>query len=351
MLRTLSLKNIRGFANAKIGLEPLTVFVGTNGSGKTTILECADAACRSSQARRRFNPQASQKIFTGRLAPTSLITRGSASAEIFAETESARLRLDVEPNQVRRGESEGELPRSMILRLVPEKLAAPSYLTDAEPELAGDGGRLASVLDYLIGLRDGSIEKIEEDLRAIIPQARRLRVLPHVIESETIEDLDDNPAFESLRRVTTKHVGSRYELDFGKMGFIPASDLSEGTLIAIGILTVIHSAASPTLALFDDLDRGLHPTAQTDLIKTLRELVEQRGDLQIMCTTHSSYALDAFSAAEAHVTWMDENGVGYHRRLSEHPEWPRWESVMDAGEFWSTVGERWVGESDPQESA
>ncbi|HFE43978.1 MAG TPA: ATP-binding protein, partial [Nannocystis exedens] len=246
--------------------------------------------------------------------------------------------------------SGGKFSRSTILRFVPEKLSAPSVLTDEEPQLADDGHGLASLLDYLIGLRDGSIERIEEDLRKIIPQARRLRVLPKKIVFETVEDLGDSPYEENLRRRKDRRMGSRFELEFGAMGFIPASALSEGTLIVLGILAIIHRAAdTPTVALLDDFDRGLHPRAQNELIRTLRALVEQRMNLQLLCTTHSTYALDAFSATEAHVIWMDGDGVSYHRRLSEHPEWPRWESLMDPGEFWSSVGEAWVG--DAQEPA
>jgi predicted ATPase len=339
VLRTLSLKNIRGFVDATIELSPVTVFVGTNGSGKTTVLECLDMLCRASQTPHFSRP--AQRFFTGRLAHDQLITRGETSAQATIESEVGTYRLSIgaDTKWAQPGEP---LPRSMVFQLVPARLSTPSYLTQAEPHLEGDGGGLAAILDYLIGLRDGSIERIEEDLRAIVPQARRIRVIPQRIVFDEL--VEDDPRDDTRRSVTRSHMGSRFELEFGKMGFIPASALSEGTLIVIGILTAIHREAGPTLVLLDDIDRGLHPVAQGSLIQALRALVERRGDLQLVCTTHSSYALDAFAADEVHVTWMDSDGVAYHRKLSEHPEWPEWKSVMDPGEFWSTVGERWVGE-------
>lgn len=344
MLRTLSLKNIRGFVEATIDLSPVTVFVGTNGSGKTTVLECLDMLCRASRTPHfSSNPARRRTLFTGHRTIEQLVTRREGSARVAIEADAGTYRLSIAPPDTQWTQPEQPLPRSMIFQLVPARLSLPWYLTHAEPHLEGDGGGLAAILDYLIGLRDGSIERIEEDLRAIVPQARRIRVIPHKIEiDETVED--DDPRVEARRTVTRSHMGSRFELEFGKMGFIPADALSEGTLIVIGILTAIHREAGPTLVLLDDLDRGLHPTAQASLIQALRALVERRGDLQLVCTTHSSYALDAFAADEVHVTWMDGDGVAYHRKLSEHPEWPEWKSVMDAGEFWSTVGERWVGE-------
>lgn len=349
MLRTLTLKNIRGFVEATIDLTPLTVFVGTNGSGKSTVLECLDSLCRHQRALvRQVMPQP-LPTFEGRLASANLITRGASKASVTGASNDAASELEYEPQRATLVTRHPDpLPRPMLLRLAPESLAATSYLKEPDPTLESDGGGLASVLDYLIGLRDSSIERIEEDLRVIVPQARRLRVIPERIEIEEVIHTDNRDWEGSTRLVKKWQMGSRFELEYGKMGYLPATALSEGTLIVIGLLTAIHRESGPTLALLDDLDRGLHPTAQANLIKSLRALVDRRGDLQIVCTTHSSYALDAFSADEVHVTWVDASGIASHRKLSEHPEWPQWKSVMDAGEFWSTVGERWVGETvDP----
>ncbi|MCB9703513.1 MAG: ATP-binding protein [Myxococcales bacterium] len=342
MLRTLTLKNIRGFVEAKIDLTPLTVFVGTNGSGKTTVLECVDLLCRASAAAGLSWKQS----LKDRLAPERLITFGASQSVLRLATAASTSEMAVSQASASLT-PKGNLPRSLILRLAPDRLAAPSYLKDTEPSLATDGDGLASLLDYLIGLRDGSIESIEDELRKVVPQARRLRVVREKIEDEEWVNIDEDPRDVEFRKIKRTHVGSRIELEFGKMGFIPASALSEGTLIALGVLTAVHHGGAPTVVLFDDIDRGLHPTAQIELIKTLRALVGQRDDLQIICTTHSSYALDAFDASEVHVTWMNSDGLAFHRRLDEHPEWPKWKPVMDAGEFWSTVGERWVG--DPEE--
>src|SRR5687768_7982718 len=52
MLTSLSIKGLRGLANASLdGLAPVTVLVGPNGSGKTTILEaCGVVAAGSNVA-------------------------------------------------------------------------------------------------------------------------------------------------------------------------------------------------------------------------------------------------------------------------------------------------------------
>ncbi|RLE62584.1 MAG: hypothetical protein DRJ47_10440, partial [Thermoprotei archaeon] len=39
MIKKVTLRNFRGIAKGEIDLEPLTILVGPNNSGKTTILE------------------------------------------------------------------------------------------------------------------------------------------------------------------------------------------------------------------------------------------------------------------------------------------------------------------------
>lgn len=52
MIHSLELTNFKSFRHQKIGLERLTVFVGANASGKTSILEAIRLAV--SAARRRL---------------------------------------------------------------------------------------------------------------------------------------------------------------------------------------------------------------------------------------------------------------------------------------------------------
>ncbi|MDJ0514735.1 MAG: AAA family ATPase [Trichodesmium sp. MO_231.B1] len=43
---------------------------------------------------------------------------------------------------------------------------------------------------------------------------------------------------------------------------IPAHAISEGTIIALGFLTVLMNPNPPNLVLLDDIEQGLHPQAQ-----------------------------------------------------------------------------------------
>lgn len=66
--------------------------------------------------------------------------------------------------------------------------------------------------------------------------------------------------------------------------------------------------------------------------------------LQIVATTHSPYLLDYVEADEVLLTSLGDDGYAAVKPLTEHPDYERWKDVMAPGEFWSTVGERWITE-------
>lgn len=123
-------------------------------------------------------------------------------------------------------------------------------------------------------------------------------------------------------------------------GWIPADLLSEGTLFAFGMHAVLQQKQPPRLLLMDDIDRGLPPQAQRTLIRQVKELASPKG-VQIIVSTHSPYVLDEVPATSVRVVRSESQGT-YIRRLDEHPEWEEWKSSMNAGEFWTYVGEDWL---------
>lgn len=123
---------------------------------------------------------------------------------------------------------------------------------------------------------------------------------------------------------------------------IPAHAVSEGTLLALGLLTVIVNENRPKLLLLDDIEQALHPKALGDLVDALRGLLEKYPDLQILATSHSPYLLDHLEPEEIWLTNLDEEGHTVAGRLQDHPEFDDWKDEMSPGEFWSYVGEDWL---------
>jgi predicted ATPase len=130
--------------------------------------------------------------------------------------------------------------------------------------------------------------------------------------------------------------------DFFDADGVPAKYVSEGTLLTLCILAATARFENEAIVLIDDIERGLHPKAIHDLIKTLKELQRINTDLQIIATSHSPYLLDELEPHEIRVVTRDAEHGAIVGKLSDHPNFERWKETMLPGEFWSHVGEDWL---------
>ena len=132
------------------------------------------------------------------------------------------------------------------------------------------------------------------------------------------------------------------DLAFQGVGRVPAKHASEGTLLALGLLTAVHAHELPNLVLIDDIDHGLHLSAQYTLIKALRGVMAARPELQIVCTSHAPVLLDSFEVDEVRVMALDKDGATRVRPLAEAPGLDRLRRGLGTGELWASLGEDWV---------
>jgi predicted ATPase len=125
---------------------------------------------------------------------------------------------------------------------------------------------------------------------------------------------------------------------------LPAYQVSEGTLLVLGLLAALYAPDRPSLVLLDDLDRGLHPKAQRELISLLRGLLQTSPELQIIASTHSPYLLDSMEPNEVRMTLLGDDGATVCAALADHPQFEKWKDEMAPGEMWSLFGEKWLVE-------
>jgi predicted ATPase len=119
--------------------------------------------------------------------------------------------------------------------------------------------------------------------------------------------------------------GQEVVLDMNARKRIPAHAISEGTMLALGLLTVLMNPNQPNLVLLDDVEQGLHPKAQRDLIAVFKEIIQANPNLQIIFSTHSPYIVDGLIPSQVHLLSNNNLGVTRCRRLDEHPdvEWAK----------------------------
>jgi predicted ATPase len=348
MLNKASIRNFKCLRDVQIELERFTVFVGPNGSGKSSILQALDLLCRS------FHGQ--EGSIEGALLQVQ--SRGSKnSIELVAESSGKCYRYRARslsspsnphfpdftaPDQVWSGQGHGvaadlksadwkpwnpnlgvssPLPLSTLLRLEASKLI-PSDIFNSDPTaMEPDGAGLHSALASMALNDPDTWQQLQANLRRIIPTIRRLR--------------HTKPALSQPAAILFDTVGA---------DSVPAQQVSEGTLLVLGLLAALHAPDRPSLVLLDDLDRGLHPRAQKDLISLLRGLLETNPDLQLIATTHSPYMLDCMETKEVRMTYLRDDGATACEALTHHPKFAKWKDEMAPGEMWSLFGEKWLVE-------
>lgn len=354
MLRSVHLENIKSLRDVAIDLSPLTVLVGPNGCGKSTVLDQIEAICAfttvqpSSHVLGHFGDvlkamEPEQLRATGSTGPmrwrASHVSGRSLSLEIAADGREPwwdRALLSVHDHGEHgswsakdKGDERAVFTellarafgwRAQRLRLVPSAIAAPSSVDLVH--LEADGSGLPTILKDLAANDPRAYASVQSDLRTVVPQ------------------------FEELRFGKTKSAGRSSEtalqLVMRGAGAVPAGRVSDGTLLALALLTATHNRDLPDIVLMDDIDHGLHLAAQLKMLEAIRSVMRVRPELQVICSTHSPYLLHQVAVEEVRVMTVDAQGHAHLKPLSDHPEIGRWRTAMTAGELWANLGEEWI---------
>lgn len=366
MLNQVHFENYKALRNVTVDLERLTVFVGPNGSGKTSILEAvfdfAQLGVRNKREVFSKDHPFSGCYRTGASEPMRLKGASPSRNRSFDISPSdfddgkppgrkvpqdrptlSELAEGMRPgDRLESNPEERELARGTVfLRLDVARVSAPSYSDLPVPTVGDDGAGTASALAFLKLNHEDHFRELLDELRRIVPAVRDIRFSRAPIRRPEIQLVgvgDKQVPVELSREVW----GETLIFDTNSGHGIPAQFMSEGTLLATGILTVIATMGSGGLVLLDDIDRALHPKAQVELVAVLRSLLDQRPDFQLLATSHSPYLLDSFKPEEVRITVLNDEGDVVVAPLTSHPDFERWKDIMTAGEFWTSVGESWV---------
>jgi predicted ATPase len=237
------------------------------------------------------------------------------------------------------------LRHTVYLKLIASNLAKAAYSEEVTPRVEFDGSLLAPTLDFLRDEAPDKFQLIEEKLNRIVPNVRKVgikRAKVPVIRKRLIEVDGKSISYEETQEMT----GQEVILDMNTGERIPAHAISEGTMLTLGLLTVLMNPNQPNLVLLDDVEQGLHPQAQRELMTVFKEIIAENPNLQIIFSTHSPYIIDALAPSQVHILNNSKSGFTVSKRLDEHPdvEWAK--ETLTTGEFWDAEGEDWVTEGE-----
>lgn len=344
MIDRVHLENFKSLQDVTIHLGRLTALVGPNGCGKSSVLQgmylLSQKGNPSLAAELDRYPVPQRLMYRGGPGGMVLSMRSSDGNELRVEAHADAgkpIDEDVRPPLV----MSQEFISVEYLHLDANLMVRTSHAEDETPRMAQDGSGLASALAWMKGATEDELALITADLRRVVPGVKRIRTLRERFTHRRIDkiDIDGQPVW---RPVDEPRIGDRFLIEFDDGSEIPADLLSEGTVLALGLLTKLREPGRPQLVLLDDIDRGLHLGAQVKLVHVLRELMKVDPKLQIVCTTHSPYLLDLFEPAEVRVLALDSERRTHARPLTEHPDFSKWKFGTQTGELWAALGEEWV---------
>ncbi|MFE8603210.1 AAA family ATPase [Archangium violaceum] len=361
MITSIQLRSFKGHRDTTVPLGRLTVLVGPNGTGKTSVLQALSLVGRLMNNR-------PAKVLHGNMSPQDLLRRSEKGpitltvegtdnalswklalqfSELSQQHPPQALRVDwsygvhtghEETNSIPLGHTIDEEQGSKLASLVSpavlyhfdaRRIAAAAYSSEEIPALHADGRNTSVVLATLKLEREEVFEQIESELRKIVPGVQRIRVRRVKM-----------PQFPNH---SEPRVGNKVFIDFKDAPDVPAHGASEGTLITLALLTALCSPNRPRILLLDDIDQSLHPQAQMELMGELKRLLKSFPEVQVVATTHSPYILDAIDPSDVRVFAPRKDGSVACRSLSEHPQAEKMRGVLTAGQLWSLDPEwRWV---------
>jgi predicted ATPase len=205
----------------------------------------------------------------------------------------------------------------MVYFFDPSAIAAPVQIQPSI-SLAANGSGLAGVLQEIRDQHPERFEDLVSELRRWLPD----------FDAVLFQTPSNGMKSIALRTQVGRHA-------------IPATDLSQGTLFALAMLTMAYLPQPPEVIAVEEPDRGIHPRLLREVRDALYRLAypesfgESRKPVQVIATTHSPYLVDLFKDHPEEVVLAQKRGL--HATLDRLTDQPDWEEILrDAqlGDLW-----------------
>ncbi len=226
-----------------------------------------------------------------------------------------------------------------FFRWNPRMLKMPVML-DAAHRLSLDssGFGLAQCLDDILGLDRDLFRKLKTEFRGIFPEIKAIQLVSEPAyqwpQPHQVEDLPHAAAASGKSIYFQLHDGNSSR---GKS--IRAAQASDGLLLVLAYLTLLHLPNPPRVILVEEPENGIHPKRLGEIMKILRQLIERQNRTQILMTTHSPYLLDLFKPEEVTLCKKRQDGsVGVHP-LGLSTDIRKQLAVFNLGEIWTAEGD------------
>mgnify|MGYP000662849387 FL=1 len=350
MIDTITIKNFKSITDATLSLGNVNVFIGTNGSGKSNVLEAIAMVAAERSSRIEVKDMIQKGI---RIAKPDLMI-----SSFYGHPASSTINVNISG-------TEGERIKYAVTNLTPEDI----YSTWNAP--------------YSTGTRRGNIEEAEEKtgklreymskyliyslsinaLRGLTSESFQyplglngegLDVLLNNIPKEEIMQIKESAKeyiswiediffdSEEIYKMQGYKLGrSKSNLYFRdkfmqkKNNLFSAENANEGALELLFYLTLFISRKTPDFFAIDNIENGLNPRLCRFLMKKICELAVKNGK-QVLITTHNPAILDGLnlndSSQRLYVVTRNDEGKTQVKRIQTKEQ--TGEQRMMLSEMW-----------------
>lgn len=307
MFESIKFQNFKALRDTTLPLSRFTLIVGPNGSGKSTALN-ALLAMRQPNQRNFQQVRTAAALETETVSLTARWTEPRNDIQMKVQwTKSGVSGLTgqaIPPNSAGRADSPMKsINGTRLFSLDAGAIAQPVHL-QPQMELQPNGLNLAGVLDRLRDQNPERFEALSKELMRWIPEFDKI--------------LFDTPG-PGQRSLALRTREGGYS--------IRAGELSQGTLIALALLTIAYLPYPPSIICLEEPDRGLHPRLLRDVRDALYRLAypegsqEKREPVQVIATTHNPYFLDLFREHPEEIIIAEKVGLeSKFSRLSDRKD-------------------------------
>ena len=109
--------------------------------------------------------------------------------------------------------------------------------------------------------------------------------------------------------------------------------LSTGTLRFVALLAMLHAPSPPSLIVIDEIENGLDPCSLSILINEIRSATEN-GITQVIATTHSPYLLDLLDLSDIIMAERNEDNCPVFWRPDSQKDLSVWAEKFAPGELY-----------------
>jgi predicted ATPase len=324
MIESVQYQNFKVLRDTTLPLGRFTLMVGANGSGKSTALQAFQAIHRTNEKNYRsylsLGVPPAKSTFVDIILNWGELHGGAVTKARWAVQGVIPLNITKPEGRIAPDESNSIMQKLERIRVYSLNANVIASSTQLQPdiELRHDGAFLAGVLDRLRDRQPERFEALNKELSRWLPEFDRI--------------LFDTPS--SGHRAVLLRTSEGHHL-------IKATDLSQGTLLALAILTIAYLPEPPAIVCFEEPDRGIHPRLLRDVRDALYRLAhpesfgEKREPVQVIATTHSPYFLDLFKERSEEIVIAHKTGLeARFERLSDRPDIAEVLGDAPLGEVW-----------------